>query len=131
MNFNMPYYNMMPMNRAMTMPIRGASGGIFKRLLGGFNIGSILNNTQKTLNLVNQAIPLVKQINPIVKNARTMFRVMNEFKKIDDIPVSTKENNTITTKDNSISNLSNSNNEVSNSVNNYSNQTEGPVFFIN
>lgn len=130
MNYNMPYYSMMPMSRAVTMPLRGASGGLFSRLLGGINASSILSNTQKTLNLVNQAIPIIKQINPLVKNAKTMFRVMNEFKKMDDVPTSnssTKTNNQ-TLNPNS-SNIIESD-EVSNNVNTYSNQTEGPVFFI-
>ena len=29
-----------------------------------------------------QGIPLIKQARPIIKNAKTMFKVMNEFKKI-------------------------------------------------
>ena len=58
--------------------------GLFQRLLGsGFNFSSILNGTQKTLNIVNQAIPLIQQAKPMVSNAKTMFQVMNEFKKID------------------------------------------------
>lgn len=66
------------------------------------NWGSLLNNTQKTLNIVNQAIPIVYQIKPIVNNARTMLKVANEFSKTNktsntsDIPKSnttTKDNN--------------------------------------
>ena len=38
---------------------------------------------QKTLNIINQTIPVIKQVKPVVDNAKTMFRVMNEFKKID------------------------------------------------
>ena len=129
MNYNIPYYSMMPMSRVAVMsPMRGASGGLFSRIFRGFNINSILTNTQKTLNLVNQTIPIVKQMNPLVKIAKTMFRVMNEFKKVDDAP---KNNNK---KSNSIKETpknDNNHTEVSNNVNTYTNQTEGPVFFIN
>ena len=123
MNYNIPYYGMMPM---ATMPARSAaSGGLFSRLLGGFNVSSLLSNTQKTLNLVNQAIPIVKQINPLVKNAKTMFRVMNEFKKVDS---STDKTNVIKKDNNTLTNTTENNKT---DIKKYSNQTEGPVFFIN
>lgn len=128
MNYNIPYYSMMPMSRAVNMPLRGASGGLFKRLLGGFNVSSLLSNTQKTLNLVNQAIPIVKQINPLIRNAKTMFTVMNEFKKVDDTDVS----NSQVTSNNKEGNYSTVNTiDKENKVNTDSNSSEGPVFFIN
>ena len=34
-------------------------------------------------NVANQAIPLVKQVKPVIGNAKTMFKIMNEFKKDD------------------------------------------------
>ena len=79
MNFYNPYLYSLP---AAT----SASTGLLSKL----SFGSILNGTTKALNFVNQAIPVVKQISPIMKNAKTMFRVMNEFKKND-----TSVNNTI------------------------------------
>lgn len=92
MNYYMPYFNMYPNAISNVAPAvaSSASKGIFSRLLGGLNWASILNNTQKTLSLVNQAIPVIKQVSPVMKNAKTMFRVMNEFKRIDS-PVSTDE----------------------------------------
>ena len=81
MNYYMPYFNMSP--SVAPMISRGASRGLFSRLFSGINWSSILSNTQKTLGIVNQAIPMVKQISPIMKNAKTMFKVMNEFKKVD------------------------------------------------
>ncbi|MBS7020697.1 MAG: hypothetical protein KH135_02340 [Firmicutes bacterium] len=81
MNYYNPYYQMYPYVAAA--PVKK---GIFSSLTGGLkgiNWGNILNNTQRTLNIVNQAIPAVKQITPVMKNARTMFQVMNEFKKVD------------------------------------------------
>ena len=71
------------------------------------NWSSLLNNTQKTLNIVNQAIPIVYQVKPIINNARTMFKVASEFTKAS-------------------SNKINKNYSVNNSVNN----DEGPSFFI-
>lgn len=91
MNYYYPYFNAMPyMNAAMPMAstaskVAGAAtkGGGLRGLLGGIKWGSIVNGTQKTLGIVNQAIPLVKQVRPVFNNAKTMFRVMNEFKKVD------------------------------------------------
>lgn len=39
------------------------------------NWGNILNNTQKTLGIINQAIPIVYQVRPLVSNAKTLFRI--------------------------------------------------------
>jgi hypothetical protein len=76
MNYYNPYYMAYPAMSA-------ARPGLFRGLLSNINFSSILSGTSKTLNVVNQAIPLVKQAGPIMKNAKTMFRVMNEFKKVD------------------------------------------------
>ena len=77
MNYYFPY-GTMPYIETATKT--GLLSRIFKN---GINWSSILTNTQKTLNIVNQTIPVVKQIGPVVNNAKTMFRVMNEFKKVD------------------------------------------------
>lgn len=82
----------------MTAPV--ARTGIFGNLFRGINFSSILSGTQKTLGIVNQAIPLVKQAKPILNNAKTMFHVMNEFKKVDtptttEITPKVVENNAI------------------------------------
>ena len=75
MNYYNPYFN---------YPYATTSGaGLFSRLTSNFSFSGLLNGVQKTLNIANQAIPVVKQIGPVMKNAKTMFRVMNEFKKID------------------------------------------------
>jgi hypothetical protein len=58
--------------------------GLFSKIFGGnLSFGSILSGTQKTLNIVNQAIPIVKQAGPVINNTKTMFKVMNEFKKVE------------------------------------------------
>ena len=84
---NMPYYTSVP-----------AKKGLFS-LFKGMNFSSILNGTSKVLNVANQAIPLIKQAKPVINNAKTMFHVMNEFKKIDNIPnIENKTNNIKVTK---------------------------------
>ena len=78
------------------------------------NWSGLLSNTQKTLNIVNQAIPIVYQIKPMVNNARTIFKVANEFNK-------------------SSSNVTQPNNYQNNAHNdNYNNSynDSGPNFFI-
>ena len=83
-----PYFNSIPYASA---PI--AKTGILKSLFGGIKWSSILNGTQKTLGIVNQAIPLIKQAGPVLNNAKTMFKVMNEFKKTDIQNVNESVNN--------------------------------------
>lgn len=82
--YGMPYYG-------FTTPVKT---GLFSRLFGDLNIGSILNGTQKTLNFVNQVIPVVKQVQPIMTNAKTMFKVMNEFKRNETKPNNNNANTT-------------------------------------
>lgn len=77
----MNYY--MPFN---TIPYQPENIGLFSRIFkNGINWSSILTNTQKTLNIINQTIPVIKQIKPVVNNTKTMFKIMNEFKK-EDVP---------------------------------------------
>lgn len=116
MNYYSPYMSMAPY---MSMP---AKAGLFSKLLGGngLTLGSILSGTQKAIGFANQAIPLVKQVSPVVKNAKTMFRVMNEFKKVDT-PNTSNINK-------ASSNTSNVNNENIIQENTYDNN--GPTFFI-
>ena len=80
MNYYNPYFYGMPANTFNTIERQGLIKSLFKN----FNYQNFLNTTQKTLNVVNQTIPLIKQTTPIIKNAKTMFRVLNEFKKIDN-----------------------------------------------
>lgn len=109
-----PYFNSIPY---MTSSI--ARPSLFKSLLGNINLSSILNGTQKTLNIVNQTIPLIKQAGPVLNNAKTMFRVMNEFKKVDtNIP--NISSNSISSNSTSLNNISTINTQT------YSN---GPIFF--
>lgn len=84
MNFYNPYL--------YAMPTESAASSFLSRL----SLSSIINGTSKTLNFVNQAIPVVRQVSPMMKNLKTMFSVMNEFKKNDstnNIQLETTNNN--------------------------------------
>lgn len=116
----MNYYPYYPI-----IPTRPSLFGIFR----GLNFGSILSGTQKALNLANQAIPLIKQVSPIFKNAKTMLRVVNEFRKTDNVQ---EINNQIkpNIKDKNNEKVSyNTKKEESIKENNTA-QIGGPTFFI-
>ena len=71
MNYYIPYMNT-------------PQPGLLSRIFGnGIKWSTILTNAQKTLNIVNQTIPVIKQMKPVMNNAKTMFKLMNEFKKIE------------------------------------------------
>ena len=107
-----PYYN------------TGARAGLLAGLRGRFNWGSILNNTQKTLNIVNQAIPLVYQVRPIVNNARTLFKVMGAVK--DDGTITEQKNSNSA----STSTSQNVSNNTEDNVNTSNNTSNTPNFFL-
>lgn len=127
-----PYYGGMPnFTRGLTgigfgMP-REAS--LFQRLGSrGFNLSSILTNTQKTLGVINQAIPVVKQAGPMVNNMKTMFKLAGAFK--DETDKNKQKKIEPITNDN-ISNSPYTNANNVNNINNYSyNTSNGPEFFI-
>ena len=48
------------------------------------NWNNILNNTQRTLGIINQAIPIVYQVRPLISNARTLFRVATALNDNDE-----------------------------------------------
>ena len=97
----------------------------------GINWSSLLNNTQKTLGIINQAIPAFYQIKPILGNMKTMFKVVNEINKGDQIN-NNNSNKPIVTKN--ITYDKNFTNDISSKYNenkNYSKyQDDGPSFFI-
>lgn len=80
MNYYNPYFSYPYINSISPSTTGGILGKIFGK---GINWSSLLSGTQKTLSIVNQAIPLVKQVTPVMQNAKTMFKLMNEFKKVD------------------------------------------------
>jgi len=83
--------------------------GIFTRLFGNLNINKLINGTQKTITFVNQTIPMVKQVSPFIKNTKTMFKVMQEFKKSDNNQNTKESIKTITETKKVVPNLSTTN----------------------
>lgn len=111
MNFYNPYIYAMPNSQNI---------GFLGRLFGktGISVANFLNGTQKVLNIANQTIPLVKQVKPVIGNAKTMFKIMNEFKKKDI----TNEININTTNDQNKENNDNLEKNIPP-------QNNGPIFF--
>ena len=82
-----------------------------------FNWGSLLTNTQKTLNVINQALPVYNQLKPVFNNAKTMFRVVSEFSK------------NAKSEFNKLSSENNNNVIIEQSNTNYNNTDNSPQFF--
>ena len=57
--------------------------GLFKGL-SNIKWGTILNNTQKTLNVINQAIPVYYQLKPIASNLKSFSSLMRAFNEPDE-----------------------------------------------
>ena len=97
MNFYNPYFYSIPTESGISS------------LISKISLSSIINGTSKTLNLVNQAIPVVKQVSPLMKNLKTIFSVVNEFKK------SNEENTDVIKKDDNLK---------------FKSTNNGPTFFV-
>ena len=72
--------------------------GLFSKITSGIrsvNWGGLLNNANKTLNVMNQAIPLVRQAGPMVNNMKSMLRIARAFgsETNSDIKINNKVNN--------------------------------------
>lgn len=130
MNYYNPYYTFPTYMMSAAPTSRGLLGGISaaRGIRSGINWGTILNNIQRGLGIANQAIPVIKQVTPVMRNAKTMFQVMNEFKKVDT-PIS---NERATTPNEQMMN-NGTNSEEATSDASATTQTinnNGPVFFI-
>ena len=123
MNYYNPYFYTAP--QALTTTRVGLLSRLFGRT--GVTLSGIINGTQRVLSFANQAIPFVKQVRPMIGNAKTMFKVMNEFKKSER---SKNSESAITTNTNHI-NKNNAINKESNKPleTNYT-TNEGPTFFM-
>ena len=136
MNYYNPYFYSMPSAAASASKV-----GLLSKLFGktGTTLSGILSGTQKVLGVANQAIPLVKQVGPMMNNAKTMFKIMNEFKRSDIKPKTNSFKNQTNLEANNINpeivnsdNTSKKDNVLnedinSNSVQDYNN---GLTFFI-
>ena len=76
----MYYNNFFPYQNNSTLLKKGFGLSSFKKV----NWTNILNNTQKTLNVINQAIPVYYQVKPIIGNAKTMLRMVSALKEDDN-----------------------------------------------
>ena len=66
------------------MGVRNATRGGLFRSLSNIKWGNVLNNTQKTLNVINQAIPVYYQIKPIWGNLKSFGKIMSAFNEPDN-----------------------------------------------
>ncbi len=69
-----PYMNINPYIRPRNSILKG---------LTNIKWGDVLNNTQKTLNVINQAIPVYYQIKPIFTNIRSLGKLVTAFNESD------------------------------------------------
>lgn len=113
-----------------------ARQGIFSALKSKINFNSILNTTQKTLNIANQAIPLINQVKPLVNNTKTLFKIMGAVKDDD---TTTNRNSIRTNNSNNNNNTKNISNTLDTTQSNVNSDvipitkysaTSQPVFFI-
>ncbi len=121
MNYYYPYMGYYPF---ASIPQKT---GLFSSLFKSGGLSSIISGTQKTLGVINQAIPVIKQVKPVMNNAKTMFKVMNEFKKTD----TPKQNKKTVQKvqSNNVDNSANIQNQNVDTLNDYD-KNDGPTFFI-
>ena len=76
-----PYSSFKPISYNMLGNIPNTSIlGITKK----FNWDTFLNNTQRTLNVINQAMPIYNQVKPMFKNMGTIFKVIGELKLLTE-----------------------------------------------
>lgn len=104
-----PNYYQAPINAGLNglrgATSMGAKGGLFSRLFGlkSVNWSGILNNTSKTLGVINQAVPLVKQVGPMFNNMKSMLKVASIFKDETDSTYSKNSNNDKKSNDSNVS----------------------------
>lgn len=100
----------------------GTKTGLFSLFKGKINWSSLLNNTQKTLNIINQAIPVFYQVKPMWNNTKTIFKIIGAVKEDNSQGPTNSQNYTHRTN-------TNKNLETSNPNKNYSNDNT-PNFFL-
>lgn len=82
----------------------------------GINWNNILNNTQRTLGIINQAIPIVYQVKPLFNNARTLFKVASAINSNEE--------------DTSSNEMTTTNNYSDNGSYNEKKDSNKPIFFL-
>lgn len=111
--------------------------GLLSKLTSGLsgiktiNWGGLINNTSKTLGIINQTIPLVRQVGPMVTNMKSMIKVASLFKDETDIPRNTQRNQ-VQPQNRTTNNIQNNSiTETTYSKTTTEEYTESPTFFIN
>ena len=98
------YHSTIPFMMRGSMTNNAIRGGVFANKIGlfsklGNNLNALksinwkgfINNTSKTLGIINQTIPLVKQVGPMMNNMKSMLKIASLFK--DETDISTKKAN--------------------------------------
>ena len=115
--YSMPYLmrnTMIPATTRASSTLFGRLGNVFQGIKS-FNWTGLINNTSKTLGIINQSIPLVRQVGPMMGNMRSMIKLASIFKdETDPQPNTNYINNNNIKKESQINN-------------NY----DSPSFFIN
>lgn len=138
-NFNMPFYQpyasigpntISGLGLGNSFPPPMKTTGLLAKLRGlrGFNWQGILNNTSRTLSVINQAIPVIKQVGPMYNNMKSMLKIASIFKDETD-PKPRKNSQNTTAKSNNTNIKTNNNFEIKEQPKekNYDNT---PNFFI-
>ena len=111
-NFNFPYnFNYsLPYISNTQNPLKitnfANQKGLFSKLATSFqgirkiNWSNLLNNTSKTLGVINQAIPIVRQTGPMISNMRSMLKVASAFKDETNYTTNNSSNTTNNVKSN-------------------------------
>ena len=86
------------------------------------NWTGLINNTSKTLNIINQTIPVIKQVGPMVNNMKSMLKIASIFK--DETDEYSKVNKKVQNKTN------NMNQETKTETNKSTQEDYSPTFFI-
>ena len=96
---------------------------LFSRIKNGIktiNWTGLINNTSKTLGIINQTIPMVKQVGPVMNNMKSMLKLASVFKDETDKPKPINTNR----------NISNNNNTKASTPTNNNQKDYSPTFFI-
>ena len=107
---------MIPATTRASSSLFGRIGNIFQGIKS-FNWTGLINNTSKTLGIINQSIPIVRQVGPMMGNMRSMIKLASAFKDETDAKPNITYTNNIKNKE-----------KESLISNNYNNS---PTFFIN
>lgn len=103
--YNQPFYIPRFYSAYNPMMMRGTAGFVGRNnffskigsLFGSFknyNWSGLINNTSKTLGVINQTIPIVKQVKPVMNNMRSIIKIASIFKDETDSKKSINSNNT-------------------------------------